>query len=65
MSGLEISSFVHLGWKKESGQRPAFYFYTPAKPPKNPNAVIVFVCSQPNADVQTSNRTSMTIFKRI
>ncbi len=24
MSGLEISSFVHLGWKKESGQRPAF-----------------------------------------
>lgn len=29
MSGLEISSFVHLGWKKESGQRPAFYFYIP------------------------------------
>lgn len=27
MSGLELSSFVHLGWKKESGQRPAFYFY--------------------------------------
>jgi hypothetical protein len=27
MSGLEISSFVHLGWKKESGQGPAFWFY--------------------------------------
>jgi hypothetical protein len=27
MSGLELSSFVHLGWKKESGQRPAFYVY--------------------------------------
>lgn len=53
MSGLEISSFVHLGWKKESGQRPAFCFY----------AVAVLIFSNRNSNIfsKASNTKNLSI----